>query len=335
MRTAGASTSRAVVLRAMCVAGAIALAGAAPAFAQEASPAAAPSPAASSSSAAPIAEAPIAEPEAAPTAPAASAPVAEVAPAVALPATPASPAGSEPPDADASGAGLPPPNPAETPIATLPPNLRALVADHPAQAPSTAEIPPATAQGPAAAQEPLTGTVDAQPDSTDPEILNYEREQQGISNPAQMQYLRDFLSQGSLSSPMGVELREARRRLASGEEADGLLVIRVQAGSPAALAGLHGFHRGVHTAVTAAAIAAAYVFWPAMFVLPVLEYTQVGESYDLIIGVDGSRVSNFLDFQDRMREVRGGELVYLSVVRDGHRKQITVKVPTDMVNLAW
>jgi hypothetical protein len=51
--------------------------------------------------------------------------------------------------------------------------------------------------------------------------------------------------------------------------------------------------------------------------------------------VDGNRVTNFLDFEDRMREVRGGVLVYFSIVRDGRRKQITVKVPRDMANLAW
>jgi PDZ domain len=324
MISAGASTSRSIVLRALCVTAAIALAAAMPAFAQEASPTAAPSPAISSSSTAPIAEAPIPEPVAAPAGPAVSAPVAEVAPA----APP--PAGSTSPAAPAvAGAELPPPNPAETPIATLPPNLRALVAEHPTQSPSTAEIPPASAP------EPVTGTVDAQPDYTNPEVANYERAQEGISDPAQMQSLRDFMSEGAIDSPIGMELREARRRLASGEEADGLLVIKVQDGSPAAIAGLHGYHRAMHNALTGAAIVAAMLFPPAILVVPALDQTQIGESYDLIIGVDGSRVTNFLDFQDRMRNVRGGELVYLSVVRDGHRKQITVKVPTDMVNLAW
>jgi len=166
-------------------------------------------------------------------------------------------------------------------------------------------------------------------------VANYERAQEGISDPAQMQSLRDFMSEGAIDSPIGMELREARRRLASGEEADGLLVVKVQDGSPAAIAGLHGYHRAMHNALTGAAIVAAMLFPPAILVVPALDQTQIGESYDLIIGVDGSRVTNFLDFQDRMRNVRGGELVYLSVVRDGHRKQITVKVPTDMVNLAW
>jgi S1-C subfamily serine protease len=53
---------------------------------------------------------------------------------------------------------------------------------------------------------------------------------------------------------------------------------------------------------------------------------QVGESYDMIIGVDGSRVTNFLDFQDRMRDLQPGEIVYLSVVRNGKRLQVTLPV---------
>ena len=69
----------------------------------------------------------------------------------------------------------------------------------------------------------------------------------------------------------------------------------------------------------------------AVVVIPAIDYMQVGESYDMIIGVDGSRVTNFLDFQDRMRDLQPGELVYLSVVRDGKRVQVTMPVTTDVV----
>ena len=67
----------------------------------------------------------------------------------------------------------------------------------------------------------------------------------------------------------------------------------------------------------------------SVVVIPALDYMQVGESYDMIIGVDGSRVTNFLDFQDRMRDLQPGEIVYLSIVRDGKRVQVTMPVPTD------
>ncbi|HXW83177.1 MAG TPA: PDZ domain-containing protein, partial [Candidatus Binataceae bacterium] len=55
--------------------------------------------------------------------------------------------------------------------------------------------------------------------------------------------------------------------------------------------------------------------------------SQIGERYDLIIGVDGERVTNSLDFEDRMRDLEPGEIVYLSVVRDGRRLQVKVTVP--------
>jgi S1-C subfamily serine protease len=46
----------------------------------------------------------------------------------------------------------------------------------------------------------------------------------------------------------------------------------------------------------------------------------------MIIGVDGARVVNYLDFEDRMRDVQPGEIVYLSIVRNGDRVQVPVQV---------
>jgi hypothetical protein len=313
-----------------------------PAFAQSGpaapSPAAAPSaaaaPAAAASASAPIAEAP------SPSAEVAAEPAAKTKRVEELPPAAAPSAAAEP---GASGgtddADLPAPNPAETPIVVLPPNLRPSFAAPSAQGPDTAEIPQASEYAPHApessAEPPVSSTLNDAQDYTNPEIANYERAQEGITDPAQMQSLRAFMAEGAISSPIGVQLSEARRKLSSGEEADGLLVLKVVQGSPAALAGLQGYHQAMHNALTGAAIAAAMVFPPAILVVPVVVNAQIGESYDMIIGVDGNRVTNFLDFEDRMREVRGGELVYFSIVRDGHRKQITVKVPPDMANLAW
>ena len=70
-------------------------------------------------------------------------------------------------------------------------------------------------------------------------------------------------------------------------------------------------------------------------VLPVIDYTQVGESYDMIIGVDGARVTNFLDFEERMRNIKPGEVVYLSVVRNGKRMQVPVPVPASQVSVTY
>ncbi len=329
MRSAGVSISRATGRWLAGAAAALAVLAAIPASAQIDSAAA--------RSAATIAEA-------APTAAATAGRVEEVPRADASPA-PSAPdtglaAGAVPDTADdPADADLPAPDPAETPIVVLPPNLRSNFAGAQAPGPSTAEIPQApqsAPQAPSAGARPAASSTlqDAQ-DYTNPEIANYERAQEGVSDPVQMQSLRAFMAEGAITSPIGMEMREGRRKLVSGEIADGLLVLKVEQGSPAAQAGLHGYHQAIHNALTGAAIAAALVFPPAILVVPVLADAQIGENYDMIIGVDGNRVTNFLDFEDRMREVRGGELVYFSIVRDGHRKQITVKVPRDMANLAW
>jgi len=84
-----------------------------------------------------------------------------------------------------------------------------------------------------------------------------------------------------------------------------------------------------------AAVAAAMVFPPAILAVAVLDQTHVGESYDMIIGVDGKRVSNFLDFEDQMREAKPGDVVYLSVIRNGTRMQVPVQVPATASGLAY
>jgi S1-C subfamily serine protease len=141
--------------------------------------------------------------------------------------------------------------------------------------------------------------------------------------------LDDFMSGGDITSPLGFEVREDKRRLNSGGEAQGLLVVEVIAGSPAARAGLHAYHQIVRNALETAAVAGAIFFPPAVLLVPVVDQVRIGETYDMIIGVDGSRVTNFLDFQDRLRDVQAGEIVYLSILRNGARKQIQVPVPVN------
>jgi len=198
---------------------------------------------------------------------------------------------------------------------------------------ATEEIP--TATPPLTAVQPQQdgsvpskdSTGNGQFDLDSPEVARYEREQQGIIDPQQFHDLNSFMAEGEFTSPIGMELSETRRRLNSGEEADGLLVVEVVKGSPAASAGLHGYKRIGHNVMTGAALVAAIVFPPAILAVPLIDYAEVGESYDMIIGVDGARVTNYLDFTDRMHDVRPGEIVYLSVVRDGKRAQMKVFLP--------
>jgi hypothetical protein len=230
-------------------------------------------------------------------------------------------------------------------------NLVDTPADLNSTPPSTAVIPPVvpatttTAIPPAAPATVTTAVLPDDPLATAPtvttgqdnqaEIARYEAEQSGYANPQQLQNLSQYMSQDSVTSPIGFELREARRKLSNGEEADGLLIVDVKKGSPAADAGLHGYARGAHNVLTGAAIVGSMFFPPAILLVPAIDYTQIGESYDMIIGVDGSRVANFLDFEDRTRDLQPGELIYLSIVRNGRRMQISIPVPPNFASATY
>ncbi len=215
---------------------------------------------------------------------------------------------SSSPDTTTSTAEIPPAQPL-----TPPPQTTVDVGAEPAQAP---------AQGAGANGEP---TPDA---ATDRQIEAYEAAQNPAPLPApHLHSLQEFMAEGSDTSVIGVELREDRRKLNTGEQADGLLIVKVQKNSPAAEAGLRGYSTAGHNVLEGAALAAAMVFPPAVLAIAVVEGTHVGEFYDMIIGVDGKRVTNYLDFEDEMRAAKPGDVVYLSVVRNGKRKQILVQLP--------
>jgi hypothetical protein len=190
-------------------------------------------------------------------------------------------------------------------------------------APGTQEIPQAMPGEPPVASVPAN-TVPASADMTN--YINDDPDLQGSVGSA-----RDFVAEGDETSPIGFEVRESHCRLKSGEQADGLLIVKVYKDSPAAKAGLQPYRGTKQHALQALAIGAGMAFPPAMLItmvaLPMIEYTEIGKSYDMIIGVDGSRVNNFFDFEERMRNVQPGELVYLNLVRNGKRLQVAVPVP--------
>lgn len=133
------------------------------------------------------------------------------------------------------------------------------------------------------------------------------------------------------TSWIGLSLSRDRRELRSGGYADGLLVVGVQPDTPAAKAGLQPPIEGkVRTVLEIATLAAGMAFPPAMIGVAIVNSTHLGESYDMIIGVDGDRVMNIEDFEDRLRVVQPGETVYLNIVRNGIRLQIPVSIPPDM-----
>jgi S1-C subfamily serine protease len=146
-------------------------------------------------------------------------------------------------------------------------------------------------------------------------------------NVQRLHSLQEFMKEGGNASPLGVELEEGARRGRNGREIDGLLVVALQPGSPAERGGVQAGHRAAHYVVEGAAIAASLVFPPALLAVPVIETTQFGKNYDLIIGIDGNRVTNFMDFQDQLRDAQSGETVYLNILRRDKRLQVPVEMP--------
>lgn len=160
-------------------------------------------------------------------------------------------------------------------------------------------------------------------------VVNYQRAQRANPYGPGIGSVDDFLIDGEDSVlPLGVRLRPDHRRLESGEIAAGLLVLAVTTGGPADKAGVKPYRHAARTTLEAVSVAGAFFFPPAMLLVPVLESTQIGDSYDMIVGVDGFRVTSALDFEDCMRDVQPGEIVYLSVVRNGRRLQVPVTVPS-------
>jgi PDZ domain len=159
------------------------------------------------------------------------------------------------------------------------------------------------------------------------QIVNYQANQQMPLNEPRLHSLQEFMNEGVNTSPLGVELQEGARRMKNGREVDGLLVVALEPGSPAERAGVHAGHRAAHDVLEGAAVAASLVFPPAVLAVPVIETIQFGENYDLIIGIDGNRVTNFMDFQDQLRDALPGETVYLNILRAGKRLQVPVEMP--------
>jgi hypothetical protein len=139
--------------------------------------------------------------------------------------------------------------------------------------------------------------------------------------------LNEFLTNGDYTSLLGVQVREASARLRSGVEVEGLQVEAVLPNSPAARAGIRPYRAAAHYMIDGVFAAASFVFPPAMLLLVVADQSRVGTSYDLIIGVDGVRVTNILEFDDQLRNCKPGDIVYVNLVRDGKRLQIPVEVP--------
>lgn len=238
-----------------------------------------------------------------------------------------------PPDDYAPIAEVPVPAPAASPRAVASASASRLSnagASNLVQTPPDPNYAPNASEIPSISDDTAAASNSASQPAAEPnEITSYEQEQSGML-PEQFKNLQEYDSGSELFSSLGMRLREERRALNTGEEADGLLITGLTKNSPAAEAGLHAYNAAGHNMMTGVAMAGAMMFPPAILLVPLLDYTSIGETYDLIIGIDGARVRNFLDYQDRTRDLVPGEMVYLSVIRDGKRLQLTMTVPANL-----
>ncbi len=192
------------------------------------------------------------------------------------------------------------------------------------QSAATTEIPQALPDG--GAGSAASGEMGA----PSGQIVNYQQYQNAQHIDPQLRSLQEFIQEGDNTSSLGIEVQEAQRKTKSGKMADGLVIVGVIKGSPADLAGLRAYRRTTSDVIKVVAVVAALVFPPAVLVAALADQVNIGDTYDLIIGVDGTRVTNFLDFEDRIREVQPGEIVYLNIVRNGKRMQVPVNVPANL-----
>jgi hypothetical protein len=191
---------------------------------------------------------------------------------------------------------------------------------------SSPDSPPAWSPSPDGASNPYEGDAGPASDTSPP--VSYHYTQPVNVNGVPIGSAKDFLLEGVNDfSPLGFALRPDRRRLNSGETLSGLTIIAIQKGGAAAQAGLRPFKNPIKKAFELASIAGALFFPPVMMLAPIFDASKTGDHYDMIVGIDGYRVRDALDFADCMRDLQPNQPVYLSLVRDGVRKQLQLKMP--------
>jgi S1-C subfamily serine protease len=158
--------------------------------------------------------------------------------------------------------------------------------------------------------------------SASSQVAPYQTEQN--TSAPEPQGLKEYMDANEQISVLGIDLRVETRK--AEKEIQGLLVVNIASGTPGAAAGLHPYRQPVRDLLNGVGMLATMAFPPAMVVVPIVESVPLGEAYDLIIGVDGSRVTNFLDFYDCMRNVQPGEIIYLNILRNGRRVQVPMQI---------
>ncbi len=171
-----------------------------------------------------------------------------------------------------------------------------------------------------------TNTSDYQPPSASSRVTSYQVRQNTLR--VEPPGLQEYMEAADEISLFGIDLRRDQR--GTDKNIQGLMVEDVAAGSPGAAAGLRPHRHVVRDVVRGVGVFAVMAFPPAVMALPIVDVVPAGENYDMIIGVDGSRVTNFAELYYSVRDVQPGEIIYLNILRDGHRVQLPLRVTTSL-----
>jgi len=129
-----------------------------------------------------------------------------------------------------------------------------------------------------------------------------------------------------------IHVFEGRGELASGQQLSGLSVTSVERPGPGEEAGLRAEHvRRLRAATEVGAgvllVGAILLFPPGVLGVALIPEMGSSKAYDVIVAVDAERTRNINELENSLRKVKAGEIIYVTIIRDGRREQLRVLAP--------
>ena len=140
------------------------------------------------------------------------------------------------------------------------------------------------------------------------------------------EYVRgsDSDSGASEVTVLGISVMNGTAQLKGTGQVRGVRIVSVLPGTAAAIAGVRGERVAASAVLTASFLVAGMFFPPAALGAVIVQNANIGESYDLIIAIDGQRTRNVQELRQALADAASGELVYLVLVRAGRRYNVVV-----------
>jgi S1-C subfamily serine protease len=141
------------------------------------------------------------------------------------------------------------------------------------------------------------------------------------------QYLDGSYGDGVKASEievLGITATNGVAQLKNGPSVRGVKVCSATPRGPGAIVGLRSKQVAASALLTAGFLAAAVLFPPAVLGAVAVETLNIGQSYDLILAVDGQRTHNLNELRGALTGTATGQLSYLVVLRGGQRKNLVV-----------